>query len=491
MLKKLRDRKWRLNNLYYVTDKTGRTVKFRMTAEQLHFYGNMHNRNIILKARQLGFTTEVCIIQLDSAIFESTACAMIAHTKPDAQRLFRNKTRFAYDRLPDIIKQANPLVVENTDEFVFSKGGSVTISTSFRGGTLQKLHVSEFGKICAKSPEKAREIVSGAFEAVPLSGDITLESTAEGRHGYFFDYCKEAENLARMCKELNSQEWKFFFFAWWQNPEYTMPEQEIPSRLEQYFTKLEKQHGITLTGGQKTWYMLKERTLGEYMKREYPSTSSEAFEQSIEGAYYANQFSVLYAKGMIGELPDNSHQPVMTFWDLGVSDSTAIWFVREVGNQWHIIDYYENSGEGLDHYLSVLKQNGYTYSKHVAPHDIDNRQMGSQHAQSLRSLARKGYDVNGERLSISFEVVPRTTNINNDIEQVRAILPHCCFDSVKCFDGIKTLENYRKEWNDKLGVWRDNPLHDWSSHGADAFRYFAVYVQQAKPLTDINVSMYA
>lgn len=166
--KLLKNRFWRLNHLYKIKDKNGKCVTFKMTPEQLEYFDGMHDRNVILKARQLGFTTEVCIIQLDLAIFHRKECALIAHTRPDAERLFRNKTQFAYQRMTDDIKKANPLVKETTSEYVFKNGGSVTVSTSFRGGTLYSLHVSEFGKICAKYPDKAKEIVTGAFEAVPL-----------------------------------------------------------------------------------------------------------------------------------------------------------------------------------------------------------------------------------------------------------------------------------------------------------------------------------
>ena len=207
--KRLKDKLWRLNNLYHITDKNGRKVKFKMNAEQLEYYECEHNRNIILKARQLGFTTEMCIIQLDSAIFEGKKCALIAHTLHDAKRLFREKVQFAYNNLPDVFKMMNPLENETKEELVFNRGGSITVSTSFRGGTLQRLHVSEFGKICAKYPDKAREIVTGAFEAVPLNGKITLESTAEGRQGYFFEYCQIAEKLKLANKDLTSQDWKF------------------------------------------------------------------------------------------------------------------------------------------------------------------------------------------------------------------------------------------------------------------------------------------
>ncbi len=225
----LRDKLWRLNHLYWITNKEGRPVRFKMTPEQLEYFEGMHTRNIILKARQLGFTTEVCIIQLDAALFEAAKCALIAHTLNDAKRLFREKIKYAYEKLPDEIKAANPASNDAAGELVFSKGGSLYISTSFRGGTLRYLHVSEFGKICAKYPEKAREIVTGAFEAVSSDCFTTIESTAEGRAGYFYDYCQSAEKAQIQSKALSNLDWKFFFFSWWKNPEYAIdPVEQLP-----------------------------------------------------------------------------------------------------------------------------------------------------------------------------------------------------------------------------------------------------------------------
>lgn len=132
-LKLLRDRFWRLNNLYFITDKQGKKVRFRMTQEQVDYFQGMHTRNIILKARQLGFTTLVCIVQLDAALFEAAKCALIAHTLSDAKRLFREKVKYAYDHLPKEIKAANPARNDAAGELVFSKGGSLYVSTSFRG----------------------------------------------------------------------------------------------------------------------------------------------------------------------------------------------------------------------------------------------------------------------------------------------------------------------------------------------------------------------
>ncbi|HED9682633.1 TPA: terminase [Klebsiella pneumoniae] len=469
----LKNRFWRLNHLYKIKDKNGKCVTFKMTPEQLEYFDGMHDRNVILKARQLGFTTEVCIIQLDLAIFHKKECALIAHSLPDAERLFRNKTQFAYQRMPDDIKLANPLVKETTSEYVFAKGGSVTVSTSFRGGTLYSLHVSEFGKICAKYPEKAKEIVTGAFEAVPLGGVITLESTAEGRAGYFYDYCAEAEKAMLQGKELSNLDWKFFFFSWWKNPQYAIdPVEPLPARLLEYFAEMEAKHGIVVNELQKAWYYAKEKTLGDDMKREYPTIPAEAFQQSVEGAYYAKQFRWLYTNKRIGKIPDNSHLPVHTFWDIGVGDSTAIWFVREVGEEFHIIDYYENSGEGLRHYMKVLKDRGYEYGEHWGPHDIENREFAAD-AKSRKELAREGYEIDGQMYSMNFRVVPKA-GIDTGIESVREILKSCVFDEEKCAVGISHLEGYRKEWDDKRGCWKDKPLHDFTSHGADSFRYFAV-----------------
>ena len=487
-MKLLRDKRWRLNNLYFITDKQGKKVRFRMTDEQIEYFDGMHTRNIILKARQLGFTTECCIIQLDAALFESAKCALIAHTLNDAKRLFREKVKYAYDNLPAEIRAANPASNDAAGELVFSKGGSLYVSTSFRGGTLRFLHVSEFGKICAKFPHKAREIVTGAFEAVATDCFVTIESTAEGRAGYFFDYSQSAERQQLAGVPLGLLDWKFFFFSWWKNKAYWLDPNDvvIPQRLADYFNELHAKHGIITNAGQRAWYAAKEKTLGDDMKREYPSLPVEAFQQSVEGAYYAQQLTKLYAQKRIGAMPNNGHLPVMTFWDIGVGDSTAIWFVRQVGEELHIIDYYENSGEGLRHYMKVLKEKGYTYSEHWGPHDIDNREFGSD-AKTRRELAREGYEIDGQVCRMTFQVVPKI-GVDDGIEAAREILSRCAFDDAKCEEGISHLEGYRKEWDDKRGCWKDRPLHDKTSHGADAFRYFAVAKTKRSTMTHVPVS---
>ena len=475
---------FRLCIFYFIKDKDGRKVRFTPNAAQQAYYISRHQNDVILKARQLGFTTLKMIMDLDDCLFKknySSGC--IAHSDKDSKDIYRNKIRFAYRNIPpSLIKMLElfvgyqfPLPVSDKDNsYVFSNGSSIGVSTGYRGGTLQSLHVSEFGKICKKYPDKAQEIVTGAFNSVGKNGTKTIESTAEGKEGYFYKYCDEAEKLKIAGKEPASLEFKFHFFSWWEDPEYFVTENvDIPERLERYFDKVEQEIGRTLTIEQRRWYTLIERSQGEKMKQEYPSTPKEAFEKAIEGAYYATQFKFLYSNHRIGQLPNNDHLPVMTIWDLGVADSTAIWFVRKLSDtSYQVIDYYENSGEGMRHYFKVLKDKGYRYERHYAPHDIQNRSLMND-GKSRLDIAKEGYDIDGSRYSVSFEVVPNIS-IMDGIEQVREILPLCEFDEKKCADGITHLENYRKEWNDKLGCYRDNPLHDSHSHGADAFRMFAV-----------------
>jgi hypothetical protein len=161
------NRLWRLNNLYTITDKNGRRVLFTMNSAREALYRAMHRQNVILKARQRGFTTFIQLLMLDACVFNSDVRAgTIAHTLPNAQVIFRDKVRFPYDNLPDMIKNLAPARNDNACELLLANNSSIRVGVSLRSGTLQYLHVSEYGKICAKFPEKAREVRSGALNTV-------------------------------------------------------------------------------------------------------------------------------------------------------------------------------------------------------------------------------------------------------------------------------------------------------------------------------------
>ena len=176
MLAKLKNQEWRLNNLYKVVDKSGQVVTFRMNWAQTTLFRTMWFLNVILKARQIGFTTFIQIFILDRCLFEdNTEAGVIAHSKEDAQAFFDSKIKFAYDNLPEEVRAWRPYETKTVREMRFSNGSRIRVSTSMRSGTPMYLHVSEFGKLCAKYPEKAREVVTGSLPAVPPSTTAQLE----------------------------------------------------------------------------------------------------------------------------------------------------------------------------------------------------------------------------------------------------------------------------------------------------------------------------
>lgn len=299
---KLSDQMWRLNHLYYIIDKKGRKVLFRMNAAQRLLFTNMWFFNIILKARQLGFSTAIQIFMLDSALFNSDLeCGVIAQGRDQARKIFRTKILFPYKNLPEWLQRAVPAVRQNSDEIEFDNGSTITVSTSFRSGTLNILHVSEFAKICAEREDKAEEVMSGTLNAVHPGNIAFIESTAEGAAGHYFDLCQEAKELLDAGVELTDIDFKFFFFPWWDEPTYTMPVPERGLMLTKaqikYFSALEKSLGQKIPEERKAWYLAKERQQKTKMKQEFPSTPEEAFLTS--GRKVFDNDDLMIAKGKV------------------------------------------------------------------------------------------------------------------------------------------------------------------------------------------------
>lgn len=190
-----------------------------------------------------------------------------------------------------------------------------------------------------------------------------------------------------------------------------------------------------------------------------------SFEAPLVGSYYGHALMIAEEQNRITKVPYDPLIPVDTFWDIGVADATGIWFVQQYGMELRIIDYYENSGEGLPHYLQVLKDRPYeAYGEHIGPHDLNVREFSGD-GRSRIEVARS--------LGLKFRICPKHEVVDG-IEAVRNIIPMCWFDEEKCARGIEGLRGYRKEWDEKNKCYKDHPLHDWTSHPADAFRYFAM-----------------
>lgn len=197
---------------------------------------------------------------------------------------------------------------------------------------------------------------------------------------------------------------------------------------------------------------------------EYDQEYECSFEASVKGAVFARELVTARQDGRITTVPYDPQLPVDTAWDLGVGDATAIWFSQSSpSGEVRLIDYYEASGEGLQHYVKVLSQKPYVYGQHVGPHDIEVRELGTGH--SRLEIARG--------LGLSFLVCPRLS-LEDGIAAVRTLLPRCWFDSKRAQPGVEALQHYHWDYNTRINEFKPTPVHDWASHGADAFRTLAV-----------------
>ena len=492
---RLGDRRWRMDNLYWIITKQAQEVKFRMWFVQKYLYYFMWFFNLILKSRQHGITTFICLLFLDTCLFNNNIqAAIIAHNKVDAANFFNRYIKHPYSRLPQEVKNAVPLkegTRGSANLLEFANGSSIRVTMSGRSGNYHLLHVSEYAYVCKNDPIKANEIKTGALNTVHPGGWLFIECTAMGREGDFYTKCQDSQKLSISGRKLAKIQYKFLFFPWYLNASNQIDPIGIPilNYQTEYFKKIE---GLglmfnvrSLSPAQKAWYVIKWNEQGDDMKREHPSTPEEAFEAAIMGTYYSSQFVKIREDSRITKVPHQSASLVDTWWDLGIRDSTAIWFTQDIGREIHVIDYYENSGEGLKHYKKLLndwtKKKGYRYGIHGAPHDIRKREFGAEEGQRLIESAA--------RIGIKFHIAPKLL-VPSGIEQVRQVLDICWFDeerTTKKFRdkavGVPSLENYRKEWNEALGCYRDTPLHDWCSDGADAFRTGAVgYTPQLREL---------
>jgi hypothetical protein len=469
------DRRWRLNNLYMIKDKAGYAVPFRLNKAQDQLLDQLWSLNVILKARQMGFTTLIQLLMLDACLFNSnTSAGIVAHTREDAEAFFGDKIKFAYDNLDPEIRRVVSATQDSAKSLTFSNGSRIRVGTSLRSGTFQYLHVSEFGKICARFPEKAKEIVTGAFNAVQAGQFIAVESTAEGQGGKFHDMVMQAKRHAEQQRPLTQLDFKLHFFPWWQDASYSLSPEDaakvtLTAENDSYFERL-YDLGIELSIEQEAWYAKKLVQQQDEMKREYPSTIEEAFEASIEGAYFSKEMERVRREGRIRQAVPVENLPVDTFWDLGVNDDMVIWFRQRVGPEHRFIGYYANSGEGLKHYAlklaEIAREREWTYGTHHLPHDGKVRRL----AHEAKTVEEMLVELNVKPV----QVVPRITSEKQGIEASRAYLPRCWFDERYCEDGIKALDNYRKEWDEERGVWKDRARHDWASHGYKAFETAAV-----------------
>jgi phage terminase large subunit len=208
-------------------------------------------------------------------------------------------------------------------------------------------------------------------------------------------------------------------------------------------------------------------------EEEYLQEYECSFEAAIKGAVYGKLMAAAEKDGRICSVPYDPSALVYTSWDLGIGDPTAIWFSQTVGRERRIIDYYESSGADVSHYAGVLAARGYNYGGHILPHDAQPKQFTS--GKSVKDVL--------ESLNVRPIVVQPQSHREDGINAARLLLPMCVFDAKKCERGIDAMKLYRYEFDEKLGTLKNIPVHDWTSHAADAFRYLAEGIGRGLPST--------
>jgi len=469
----IHDKSFRMSNLYYILDTKGVPVLYNHNPNQQKIFASRWYNMIVLKSRRQGATTGWAMDTFDFTFWtHNMRVGIISELNSSAAKIVE-KMKFAHSRLPTQFQEENPITTDNKYELAFKNGSSIYSETSFRGDTIQRMLISEFGPICAERPDKAKRIVAGALSTVSTGQEVIVESTAKGPGGYFHEWCIEA--FERQKKGIVPTKMDFFlvFIPWWKDPSCVLPTDGviINQRMQEYFAKLEGEIKVSLTNEQKAFYLGKAKMLGPDVFAEYPATIAEAFSQNDEGKYYRLEMIDLYNEKRVGKVPYERGYPVTVSADIGINH-TVLWFSQTCGAEEHIIDHFDASGAYADdlHAVCMERQRtlGYQYDYFVWPHDIKVRNQFSKDATRFATVQK----LFGADKCVICPELP----LKDGIQTTRQYLSRVYIDAEKCDEGIKGLQNYTMEWSEHLQRYLEgSPRKDVHSDHADSFRYTAIF----------------
>ena len=473
----LKSKLWRLNNLYTVINKQGKLCKFVMNYAQHKVYARSrtHPRLIILKSRQQGISTFWLVCYFDDGIVTPYFSIGLMAQGTDEATTLLERTKLLWDKLSPSVKAyfRVKLVKDNAKAFELSNKSVMFIRVSFRSATLQRLHVSEYGKIANSYPKRAKEVKTGTLQALAVGNTGVIESTAEGSNA--FKLMWNDSLVALHSGELAPKDFYPIFLSWLDDPDCVLTvDQSVSKEAAEYFTKVQEATGVELTKEQKNFWISQYRELAGDVYQEYPATPEEAFTASRDGTYYSKLFTehVVRANKLQSGIYD-PNLPVDVYFDLGVDDYFVVAYVQWYRGEWRIIDEYWNNGYALIHYLASVRDSGYNVRALRFPHDISVREQGSAHsnglAKSRLDIAREWCKTEGVKWRLD---TLAKGSLDHGIEAVRRLIKNMQMDT-RCMYLKECFLNYSKQWDDTLMVWKKTPKHDEYSHGADVLRLIA------------------
>jgi hypothetical protein len=474
---------WRLNNCYTVINKHGEKVRFVMNLAQHIVYAasRAHSRLIILKSRQQGISTFWLICFFDDAVFvPNMSIGLMAQGTDEAATLLE-RAKLLWDELHPRIKyrQRRMLDKDNLKEFSFNNNSKIFIRVSFRSTTLQRLHISEFGKIANNNPQRAKETKTGTLQALARGMTGVIESTAEGRNMFKLMW-DDSVRVEAMGRGFAAKDFKPVFLSWLDDPDCVEPVyQPEDQTATEYFAKLEETLKRTVSTEQRNFWVAQRRELGEDIFQEYPATPEEAFTATRDGTFYNKLYLArVVRRGRV--IPNLYDTNLVTdvFFDLGVDDYFVVGFIQHHAGSIRLVREYHNQGKNIAHYLDWVIETGIPIRNWVFPHDINARELG--YGQGGSAVTRRQIVANhlrdkGIRANI---IVGSKDSIADGIESTRLMLEEFYVDP-SCEYVISCIQEYSKEHDEKLQVWRETPVHDIYSHGADMLRLVS---QQRKKL---------
>lgn len=388
------------------------------------------------------------------------------------------RVKFLWDKLDGSIKLFMGVSVtkDNAKEYSFNNNCTMFIRVSFRSTTLQRLHISEFGKIANDNPKRAKETKTGTLQALGRGNTGVVESTAEGDND--FKEMWTGAVIAQQSNQMTAKDFWPIFLSWLDDPDCVETvTQAIDKEASEYFTLLEKYWSRALTAEQKNFWVVQRRELASDVSQEYPGTPEEAFAASRDGTYWSRKFTEECVRkgGITTDLYDPNLE-TFVYFDIGVDDYCVLLWTQSYRGETRIIAEYWNDGYDLEWYIDEIVSRGIPIDGIVFPHDIRVRQaaggqgVGGALAKRRLTIVKNYVKSLGLRWSIRDK---DKIDFSDGIEAVRHLIPSLKIEA-SCTYVISCMNNYRKAWDPKLKQWKPTDVHNEFSHGADTVKLIAM-----------------